>query len=329
MPPRPGELDLAGFIRNQLRDIAAGCGGALPLPGSGQTWQRFAALADWSAQDLSLGRLAEGHADALAILAEAGSSPTDPGCTYGVWAARSGSGGTVARRADDGWRLAGEKPFCSGATMLDRALVTAETSDGYRLFDISVKENVIGLQQPAWVAVGMADSDSETAVFGGPPVPTRNEVGGPGFYLDRPGFWFGGTGVAGCWFGGARGLLGHALSWLGGEASDLVAAEIGQAVALVEAMQRVLAKAADEIDADPFDEERGARRRALVVRHSIHHASLEVLSHVAAAAGARPLCHDREQARRAADLYVYLAQYHGPHDAAALGRIALGDTSWS
>ena len=44
----------------------------LPLPGSGATWERWAAFADLAGEDLSLARLGEGHADAIAILAEFG-----------------------------------------------------------------------------------------------------------------------------------------------------------------------------------------------------------------------------------------------------------------
>ena len=44
----------------------------LPLPGSGATWERWAAFADLAGEDLSLARLGEGHADAIAILAELG-----------------------------------------------------------------------------------------------------------------------------------------------------------------------------------------------------------------------------------------------------------------
>ena len=47
----------------------------LPLPGSGQTRERWAVLAGLAEKDLSLARLAEGHTDALAILAELGVSP--------------------------------------------------------------------------------------------------------------------------------------------------------------------------------------------------------------------------------------------------------------
>jgi alkylation response protein AidB-like acyl-CoA dehydrogenase len=305
-----------------LENIASSWDVAL-LPGSGHTRERFAALANWGERDLSLGRLAEGHVDALAILAEAGTSPVASGATYGVWAARSGAGGTTARFEGDGWRLAGEKPFCSGVGTLQRALVTAEAPDGYRLFDISVADNVVEIREGTWAAVGMAGSRSETAVFGGRPIPTTRAIGDPGFYLDRPGFWFGGTGVAACWFGGARGLLRHTIQVLGTEVSDLVAAEVGRAGVHVETMRGMLDLAAAEIDADPSDAKREARRRMLITRQIVHDACIQVLDHVAAAAGARPLCHDGRQAQRAADLYVYVAQHHRPQAAAELGRMTL------
>ena len=60
---------------SELKEIATGCGSALPKPGSGGTTARFRAFADWAERDLSLARLAEGHLDALAILAEAGLEP--------------------------------------------------------------------------------------------------------------------------------------------------------------------------------------------------------------------------------------------------------------
>jgi alkylation response protein AidB-like acyl-CoA dehydrogenase len=311
----------------ELKEIAAGCGSALPKPGSGDTAARFGVLADWAARDLSFARLAEGHVDALAILAEAGREPI-AGETYGVWAARS-HGGTTARLAADGWHLEGEKPFCSGSTHIDRALVTAECGDGYRLFDVSVIKNVIGVHPGSWPAVGMADSLSETLDFGGPPLPKRSAIGSPNFYLERPGFWFGATGVAACWYGGARGLVEHVLRGVGPNPSELVTAELGHAVAQVDLMRRVIEQAADEIDDDPEDCARAARRRALVIRHTVHHASQQVLVHSAAAGGAGPICHDPEQARRAADLYVYMAQYHGPQDANVLGHMACDGWPWS
>ncbi len=303
--------------------------GAVPLPGKGRTWDRFAALCAWAAQDLSLGRLAEGHFDAVAILGEAGRTVLDPQASYGVWAARPAHGGMTAQRVAGGWCLSGRKAFCSGSGLLQRALVTAQSPEGYLLFDIAVAENVVEICPDSWHAVGMADSLSETLEFGGPAVPSEQLVGGPGFYLERPGFWFGAIGVAACWYGGALGLVENLLASIDGTVSDLVLATLGEALARVGAMRRILESAAREIDEDPADLRREARTRALVVRHSVHLASSEVLDLVAAAGGARPLCHDGAQGRRAADLFVYLAQHHGPQDSAELGGIAVEGGTWS
>ena len=60
---------------------------ALPLPGGGQTLQRWQALAAWGAEDLCLAKVLEAHYDALAILAELGEPAPPPGQLWAVWAA--------------------------------------------------------------------------------------------------------------------------------------------------------------------------------------------------------------------------------------------------
>jgi alkylation response protein AidB-like acyl-CoA dehydrogenase len=325
MSNEAGTTSVRAGLTEFIRDSAE----HLPLPGAGSTWQRLNVLADWSARDLSLGRLIEGHADALSILAEAG-SPTQGSCSsYGVWAARAGQGGTVAIPVSGGWLLSGVKPYCSGGNRLDRALVTADAPDGYRLFDISVAEHAVAVTPESWMAVGMADSESETLTFGGPALPESAAVGGPDFYLRRPGFWSGAVGVAACWYGGAKGLVDALLAELGPEPGEHALADTGRAVAIVAGLAAYLEHAADAIDADPSDEQHRGQRRALSVRQVVHDGCLHVHALVAAAGGAGPLCHDRAQARRAADLFVYLAQHHGGADAAALGRIALEEQEWN
>ena len=332
--PRPVAGEDAGArevhgseLVGELQRFAAGRAHGVPLPGHDATRRRFAELAEVAARDLSLGRLVEGHLDALAILSEADTKPVDSRATYGVWAARSPRHVTEAILTADGWHLWGEKAYCSGSTRLDRALVTAETPGGYRLFDISIAESVIEARSGSWAAVGMADSISETLVFRSAPLARRFAIGPPGFYLERPGFWFGAIGVAACWLGGARGLVERVGEALAPSASEAQLVELGHAIAHVDAMTALLERAADAIDADPTDSSSTVRNRAMVTRHAIHHAVQQVLGHVAAAGGAGPLCHDAQQARRAADLYVYLAQHHGPQDAAFLGRQALGGSA--
>ena len=301
----------------------------LPFPGHGQTWERFETFASLAEEDLSLARLGEGHADALAILGESGRGDRHPGATYGVWAARSGTGGVTATPVAGGWRLTGHKPFCSGSGLLDRAIVTAEAPDGYRLFDIATCDAVIATAPDSWPAVGMAESSSETLSFGGPVLSADDAIGPPGFYMDRPGFWFGACGVAACWYGGARGLVDGVIATLTDEPGDLALAEIGKAASELQAMHDALESVAVAIDADAEDKGSRAQVRALIVRQIVHKACEAVLRLTAAAGGARPLCHDPAQARRAADLYVYLAQHHGGADAVRLGRLTMGGQRWS
>ena len=193
----------------------------LPLPGAGRTLERWTALAELSAADLVLGRLAEAHADAVAILAELGGAAPDG--LWGVWAAEPPTARVEAVRTGDGWVLEGRKAWCSGALVLDAALVSAHADDGRRLFAVDVADVVP--VPGTWAAVGMAASGSVAVDLDR--VPAR-PVGGPGAYLDRPGFWHGGAGVAACWYGGAlgaarvlrtaardRALSPHALAHLG------------------------------------------------------------------------------------------------------------------
>ena len=109
----------------------------LPAPGGGDTVARWAALARWGRADLPLGRLAEGHTDAVAILRELGARPHPHAC-YGVWAARPG--GIGAELSGDPRRLTGTVRFCSGARDLDRALVVAAAPEGMRLVDLALDQ---------------------------------------------------------------------------------------------------------------------------------------------------------------------------------------------
>ncbi|QLQ40373.2 acyl-CoA dehydrogenase family protein [Micromonospora robiginosa] len=297
----------------------------LPAPGGGRTAERFRRLAALGRADLTLARLGEGHADALAILAELGASP-DPARRrepWGVWAAVPAS--LTATWDGERWRLTGDRPWCSGAGLLSRALVTATAADGVRLFSVEVGGAGVTPLAGTWPAVGMAASDSRTVRFDDVP---GTPVGGPGSYTARPGFWHGGTGVAACWYGGAVGVADtlHAAARrrpLGPHAL----AHLGAVDAALAAARAVLFAAADEIDADPTGD---ADRLAHQVRAAVEATATTVADRVGRALGAGPLCQDADHARRVADLTVYLRQSHAEADLAHLGELvtASGDPGW-
>jgi alkylation response protein AidB-like acyl-CoA dehydrogenase len=311
-----------------LRDLVRAGRLDLPLPGRGATAARLEALADLGGTDLSLARVAEGHVDAVAILAEAGAQ-AEALTVYGVWAATSPAARVVGHRTAGGWRLLGRKQFCSAAETVDRALVTAETEDGTRLFDVDCSDPRVQAVPGTWPAVGMAESRSLDVVFEGVTVDDAGVVGGPGFYTARPGFWPGSIGVAACWYGGGRGLVRGLVSYLAeGDADEHQYAHLGALTARCHAMAQTLDDAGRRIDADPGNREGTFLRLALEVRHLIVSGCTEILDRVGQAGGARPVSLDGEQSRRAADLYVYLRQHHGERDLAQLGRLALEGRTW-
>ncbi|WP_299038719.1 hypothetical protein [uncultured Pseudokineococcus sp.] len=310
----------------QMRDAG---GLDLPLPAGGRTAQRWAALADWGGEDLVLARLAEGHTDAVAVLAEAG-SPAPEGALLGVWASASeGTGLRAARLPDGGLRLDGVLRYASGARVLDAALVTATDDDGLRhLVLLDVRRPGVDARPGTWAAVGMDDSDSLDVAVDGVVVPGEAVVGPPGFYVERPGLHIGGLGVAALWWGGARGVVRSLTAVLArGEAAGRAAtphqlAHLGAASSAVQRGAALLAEAAAAVDASPEDRH---RTRALRVRHEVEQVVEEVLRRSGRASGATPLCRDADHARRVADLTAYVRQQHAEGDLERLGRAVLDE----
>jgi len=310
----------SGAVAAEFADAVRSGRLTLPLPGCGWTRARWAALADLGEEDLSLARLAEGHTDALAILAELGASPPQAGSRWGVWAAQPPGPGLIATRTGHGWRLDGTKQYCSGAHSCTHALVTAAAPDGSRLFTVSTRD--LAPVAGSWPATGMAASDTLDVEFTNI---SAQPVGEPGSYTGRPGFTHGGAGVAACWYGGARGV-GRTLLAAAAErdVGPHAQAHLGAVDIALHTARAALDAAADEIDADPADRQNGGRLRALRVRALVEAAATEVMQRVGRALGAAPLSHDEAHSRRVADLTVYLRQHHAERDLAALGALVAG-----
>ena len=293
----------------------------LPLPGKGQTRRRWRRLADLTERDVVAGRLAEAHADAVAILAELDGALPTADDLWGVWAAEAPDATVTARAAADCMRLEGTKAWCSGAGLCTRALVTARVDDGTRaLFAVDLREDGVHLLSSTWQNCGMAASDTRSVEFlGAPAIP----VGRPGDYLARPGFWFGAIGVAACWLGGARAVAAPLYQRLAtGVADDHAAAHLGAVDSAITAAEATLAAAADHVDADPGNRSGMAELTARRARAVVETAVDETITRTARALGPAPLCLDEQHARRVADLTVYVRQSHAERDLAALGVLA-------
>lgn len=290
----------------------------LPLPGAGDTESRWRALTALSRRDVVVGRLAEAHADADAILAEIDGQRVDRDQWWGVWAAEPPTPRVQAALTGKGWVLRGRKPWCSGAGLCTHALVTASTEPDIALFAVDLRQPGVSVDLTTWKNPGMIRSSTGAVDFD--EVPARR-VGDRSVYLDRAGFWHGAIGVAACWLGGAqrvadtlrqaasvRDLDAHAAAHLG--AVDAALAGAGWA----------MVGAAAELDESPQDAA-AARVRALRVRAVVEAAATATIDRVGRASGAAPLCLDATHAAAVADLQVYLRQSHAEKDLAHLGEL--------
>ncbi|RLU11098.1 acyl-CoA dehydrogenase [Pseudomonas prosekii] len=325
-------MDLQAFLQKQLPDYAdtpalGRCLRALveagfdqlPLPGSGQTLARFQRLAEVGGHDLGLCKLYEGHTDALAIIQQLGGSPT-PASTWGMWAAEPPQAKVRVTPSGQMVLLDGRKAWCSGAAVLSHALLTAwDDQDQQQLVAVALDQPGVTVTTDGWQAVGMAATGSVEVVFEGA---EAQAIGNPGDYLQRPGFWQGGIGIAACWYGAAQSIAERLRRHCAQRPEPHALAHLGAVDSALHAAAEVLRVSALAIDAQPTaNAELLARRARAVVENSAE----QVIQHVGRALGAGPYCKDRQFAQLIADLPVFLRQSHAERDLAALGQAVINE----
>jgi hypothetical protein len=313
-------------IGGALRRMLAAGELDLPRPGAGRTAHRWATLASWGGRNLSLARLAEGHTDALAILAEAGRAPV-AGALYGVWASRSGGAAARVVPEHGGRVLRGVLRFCSGARTIDRALLVADSVTGEPedrlLLDIDVRGPEVAPVPGSWCTAAMAEADTLDVDFRGLGVPAGAEVGPPGWYVSRPGFVLGGAGVAAVWWGGAAGVVDRVLGHLPAEPGCHALAHLGELHAALAAADALLRHTAALVDAGGAEAAVGSaddvRLAVATVRAAVERTVREVVDRAPRIVGPAPLSRDDGLAGALADLALYVRQHHAERDHAALG----------
>lgn len=143
-------------------------------------------------RDVPLGRLFEGHVDALQIITRYADPAlaTDivaaarQGAIFGVWNADT----VEDRLRYDRDRLTGAKSYASGAGVLTHALVTADGADGRRLFLVDLAAVPPSVDRDWWKVVGMQRSETHLVSWADSPAVTP--IGAPGDYARDP--WFSG-----------------------------------------------------------------------------------------------------------------------------------------
>jgi alkylation response protein AidB-like acyl-CoA dehydrogenase len=329
-------------------DAAQNCGGTVhplldaleqidpqflaPLPGLGHTAQRLQFLSAVAATDVTAARVLEPHLDAVAILAESRESDdfTRAGHTWGVFAAEGPASTLVAEQHHGAWTLTGTKPWCSLGGRLSNALVTARTTaDESRLFRVDLRQGEVHSADARWVARGLADVESGPLVMD---AAAATPVGRGGWYLSRPGFRWGGIGVAACWWGGCVPLFAAIVRKNAqGDPKPLTTSRVGRLYRALESARVILERSAAYIDSAAARESEDADDMAVLAhtaRGVVADAVDETLAAVRDILGPAALALDEPTARRCADLELYASQYHRGGDDASLSAHLDSAGSW-
>jgi alkylation response protein AidB-like acyl-CoA dehydrogenase len=289
--------------------------GSISSAEKGGTKDLWEALATLAAVDLGAARAIEPHLDALSILEQAGSLRSVASqSTWGVFAAEGGDDPLQAVEMNGDWKLSGTKPWCSLAGQLDRALVTAHLANGGRgLFEVDLTADGIQVLPESWPSRGLSEIPSGAVRFRDV---VAFPVGGRDWYLTRPGFAWGGIGVAACWFGGAVAIARTVFATVGPTPAPIQAMHLGQLDGMVQSARRALCEAATLIETDAIVDGSVLAKR---VRASVALASEEIVRLAGHALGPAPMAMDATHSKRVVDLQLYIRQHHAEKDDASLG----------
>jgi len=267
--------------------------------------------------DIPLARLAEGHIDALRILDQANRRAQD-GVLYGVWASRSQQTGIRATPAGETrLRLEGVLRFASGAGLLDRALVPVWLNDGrHVLIDLAVVD--LPVDASGWFTSAMTASRTHQVTVDAE-VGVEDQIGGVDFYLQRPGFFPGGVGVAACWIGGAARVLDlmHALHQQPSPAQQIRLGRMRVDLAVGAATIRATAALLDRAEAESA--ELAWQALSTEARSGAAEAVRRLINEARLVTGPAGLAMHEGLAHAIPDLELYVMQQHSDGDASVLG----------
>ena len=297
----------------------------LPLPGRGNTIERWRELARLAAEDLNLCKVAESHADALAILTECRARFTPrPRSRWAVWITDMPSAGLRATRLEEHFMVSGRKTWCAGAPWVTDALVSARDSASQPLLlHVHLDQPGVQIESERDVGVGLRDCGIREVTFDNA---IAEAIGTPGEYVSRPGYWHASMGIAACWYGATLAIAQLLRERCEKRPDAHARAHLGAVDIAITAAAGMLRGAADVIDAAP---KRDLQGLALRVRGIVEYAASTTVEGVGRALGAAPLCLDPEHSGRVADLMVFLRQSHAERDLEQLSAFSIREhASW-
>ncbi|AWV16624.1 acyl-CoA dehydrogenase [Methylobacterium sp. XJLW] len=268
---------------------------------------------------LALGRLYEGHVNAIQLIARYGTpdqrsrlfADAHAGHLFGVWNTEPADGGLRVEARDTDGRLLGVKTFASGAGYVTRALVTARHPDraGVAMMVVPLEAGTRA-DLSAWRAQGMRASATGTVDFTGLAVNAGDILGQPDDYFQQPAFSGGAWRFAAVQLGGIEAVFdawrGHLnRTGRGGDPHQL--ARLGEGAIAVEGARLWIERGA-QVASDAGMPPARVVAYINLVRLAVERAGLDVLQLAQRSVGLQGFMRGHRLERLARDLATYLRQ---------------------
>ncbi|EIZ83479.1 acyl-CoA dehydrogenase type 2 [Methylobacterium sp. GXF4] len=276
-----------------------------------------AVLTRIGAGSLALGRVYEGHVNAVQLVARFASgearntllADAAQGHLFGVWNTEPPGQGLKIDGTDGTRVLRGVKTFASGAGFVTRALVTAQpAAPGSQMIVVALEPGERA-DLSAWRAQGMRASATGTVDFTGLGADRFTPVGAPDDYQAQPHFSGGAWRFLAVQLGGLEALLdawrGHLVATGRGEDPHQLA-RLGEGVIAAETARLWVARAAAIVgeEGDPD----GIIAYVNLARLAVERAGLDLLERAQRSVGLQGFLRDHPLERLTRDLATYLRQ---------------------
>ena len=284
--------------------------------------------------DLSVGRLFEGHINALLLYDWYGTDSQqawlgqqlERGAWFGVWATEPPPG--VRIRTEDGKAvLTGEKSFASGAGGLDYAVVTAAPEEGHRRMVVVAANEAVRADLSGWRVRGMRASVSGRYDLSAYAVDRQALLGKAGDYDRDPRFTAGAWRFCAVQLGGIEALLIEARAGMRDafrqdpvQRARFADAVIAMRTAGMWTAHAAQAAAREEADAVPL---------VRMTRSVVEQAGFAVMEAAARLIGTRSSFDGERIDKIMRDLSLYLRQSGNDHARDEAGKAFLDRDCWS
>jgi len=300
------------------------CGGANLGIESGTNHALLQILKHFGRGNLVVGRVFEGHFNALLLINLFGSSEqierfsadAKSGKLFGVWNTEAGDGVKISPLENEKFRLEGSKTFATGIDFVTRPVVNGRLPDGGWQMTITPLDEVeTKVDSSWWNPVGMRATRSFKIDFSGVEIERENLIGAAGNYYEQP--WFSGGSIrfAAVQFGAAEAIFDETrkyLQMLNRIDDPFQKMRLGEMAILIESGNLWLKSAAEKLDEfmkKPCDEQSESfLAYANMMRTQIEQICVGIMNLCQKCVGARGLNKPFHFERIIRDLTIYLRQ---------------------